>query len=102
MLARSLVALSLLLSAGCTSHEGEPKPQPKPAAKTATLRIGTKGGVPPAKVYVDNKFVGTTPLMKVMVTPGKHTVKFTWTSGRAPQTDNVNVGDGETKVLKGG
>ena len=30
MLARSLVALPLLLSAGCTSHEGEPKPQPKP------------------------------------------------------------------------
>ncbi|MCX4245856.1 serine/threonine-protein kinase [Paraliomyxa miuraensis] len=76
--------------------------RPKPtAAKTATLRIGTKPGVPPAKVTVDGKSVGTTPLMKVMVTPGKHTIKFTW-AGRAPATETVSVGDGQTATVKGG
>ncbi|MEX1369492.1 MAG: PEGA domain-containing protein, partial [Nannocystaceae bacterium] len=80
----------------------KPKPKPKPVAKTSTLRLGIKGGVLPAKAYVDGKYVGTTPVLNVKVTPGKHTVKFTWTDGRAAQTINVNVADGATEVVKGG
>jgi serine/threonine-protein kinase len=80
---------------------GGSRPKP-PAAKTATLRIGTKPGVPPAKVSVDGKALGNTPLMNVAVTPGKHTVKFTWTSGRAPATEVVTVGDGQSILVKGG
>lgn len=85
-----------------TKSKPKPKPKPKPVAKTSTLRIGTKGGVLAAKAYVDGKYVGTTPVLNVRVTPGKHAVKFTWTDGRAPQTLNVNVADGATEVVKGG
>jgi eukaryotic-like serine/threonine-protein kinase len=76
---------------------------PKPTvAKTATLRIGTKPGVPPAAVSVDGKALGNTPLLNVAVTPGKHVIKFTWTSGRPPATETVTVADGELAIVKGG
>jgi eukaryotic-like serine/threonine-protein kinase len=78
-----------------------PKPTPKPAAKTAILRIGTNPGVPPAKVTVDGRFVGKTPLQEVKVPPGSRKVKFEWTD-RPTVTQTVNVGDNESKVVKGG
>ena len=82
--------------------DGGGSSRPKPtAAKTATLRIGTKPGVPPAKVSVDGKAVGTTPVMNVAVTPGKHTVKFTW-DNRPAATESVSVADGQTLNVKGG
>jgi serine/threonine protein kinase len=87
-------------SGGGGGGGGSSRPKPT-AAKTATLRIGTKPGVPPAKVTVDGKPVGTTPVMNVAVTPGKHTVKFTW-DGRPAATETVNVSDGQTLNVKGG
>ncbi len=78
------------------------RPRPKPKAKTATLRFAPKPGVPPAKVYVDGSYAGTTPMLNFKVTPGKHTVKFTWASGRAPKTQSITVGDKETLTIKAG
>lgn len=73
----------------------------KSAAKTSTLRIGTNAGVPPAKVYVDGKFVGTTPQFNVKVAPGRHKVKWRWTSGKEI-TQSVTIADGQIKPLKAG
>ena len=78
------------------------RPKSKPKAKTATLRFAPKPGVPPAKVYVDGSYAGTTPMLNFKVTPGKHTVKFTWASGRAPKTQSITVGDRETMTIKAG
>ena len=95
-------------SPSSTSTRSKPKPTPpapKPApaaAKTATLKIGTNPGVPPAKVSIDGTPVGTTPLFQgVKVAPGSRKVKFEWTD-RAAVTQTVNVGDNETKIVKGG
>ncbi|MCA9711079.1 MAG: PEGA domain-containing protein [Myxococcales bacterium] len=87
---------------GGGSSRPKPKPKPKPKAKTATLRFAPKAGVPPAKVYVDGSLVGTTPIPNYKVTPGKHTIKFTWASGRAPKSETVTVGDNEIKTIKAG
>ena len=78
----------------------EPAP-PAPAAKTATLRIGTNSGVPPAEVYVDGRRVGKTPLPSVKVTPGRHRVKYKWPDGKEV-SQTVDVADGGSKVVKGG
>lgn len=80
----------------------EPKAEPKAAkaAKTAKLRIGTEYGHGPAKVYVDGKYVGMTPLMNVKVAPGRHTVKWVWPDEDAAKA-TFEVEDGETLVLKG-
>jgi eukaryotic-like serine/threonine-protein kinase len=84
-----------------TTSSSKPKPKPTPAAKTATLRIGTNPGVPPAKVSVDGQFVGKTPLQSVKVAPGSRKVKFEW-NDRPTVTQTVTVGDNDTKVVKGG
>jgi hypothetical protein len=81
---------------------GGGRPKAPTLAKTATLKIGTNPGVPPAKVSVDGKPAGQTPVKALAVTPGKHTVKFTWDSGRSPVTETVTVGDGQTALVKGG
>jgi len=80
---------------------GGTKRKPKPAAKTATLKIGTNMGVAPASVYVDGKFVGKTPQGNVKVTPGRHTVKWQWDNGKKI-TQSVTVADGQTKLVKAG
>ncbi len=78
------------------------KPAPKKSlAKTSLLRVGTLGGVAPAKVFVDGEPKGTTPLHKVMVTPGRHKVVFQWPNGKRV-TKFVDVADGESKVIRGG
>jgi hypothetical protein len=68
-------------------------------AKTAELKIGTAPGLPPADVFIDGKSAGKT-VVKVMVTPGSHTVKWKWADG-ASSSEKVSVGDGESKTLKG-
>ena len=86
-------------------NEGaKPKPEkkkPKAKAMTATLLIGTNMGVDPAKVYIDGKFIGHTPQSNVAVTPGRHTVKWHWPSGKMV-TQSVTVADGQRKVVKAG
>ncbi len=80
-----------------------PKAKPgksKPAkAKPGKLRIGTKPGAAPARIRVDGKLVGTTPLMNVSVTPGRHEVQWHWPDGRTSMR-MVTVREGETRVLK--
>jgi hypothetical protein len=75
------------------------KPKPEPVGKTATLKIGVDLGSKPAKVSVDGKPVGTTPIGNHKVTPGKHKIKWTWDDGRE-STRTVDIGDGETKIEK--
>jgi len=82
--------------------EKPPKPQPPPpAAKTATLKIGVLPGNPPATVTVDGRSVGMTPIASLKVSPGKHKVHFKWSDGREFK-QAVDVGDGETQMVKGG
>ena len=87
------------------TKSSKPKPSaPKPStsqAKTSLLRIGTLPGVAPAKVFVDGAAKGNTPLSKVMVTPGRHKVVFQWPNGKRV-TKFVDVGDGESKIVRGG
>lgn len=71
----------------------------KPDPALATLRIGTDSGAPPAKIYIDGKFIGTTPQFNSKVKPGRHKVKWKWSSGKVV-TRMVIVAAGETKVLK--
>ena len=73
----------------------------KPSAKEAKVRIGTAHGVPPAKVYIDGWFLGTTPVTEHTVKPGRHRVKWVWSDGRTV-TQSVTLVGGTTKVLKAG
>ncbi|MGH1343242.1 MAG: protein kinase domain-containing protein [Nannocystales bacterium] len=78
------------------------KPAPKKSqAKTSLLRIGTLSGVAPAKVFVDGSPKGSTPLSKVMVTPGRHKVVFQWPNGKRV-TKFVEVADGGSAIVRGG
>ncbi|MBV1862261.1 MAG: protein kinase [Nannocystaceae bacterium] len=78
------------------------KPAPKKSlAKTSLLRIGTLSGVAPAKVFVDGAPKGSTPLSKVMVTPGRHKVVFQWPNGKRV-TKFVEVADGGSAIVRGG
>ena len=90
------------------SKPSKPRPKkpstPKPStsqAKTALLRIGTLPGVASAKVFVDGAAKGSTPLSTVMVTPGRHKIVFQWPNGKRV-TKFVDVGDGESKIVRGG
>jgi hypothetical protein len=78
----------------------EPKPPTQPKAKTATLKIGTGPGLPPATVWVDGKKEDKTTPVIVMVAPGKHTVKWQWPDGKKA-SQKVDVGDKESLVVKG-
>jgi hypothetical protein len=69
--------------------------------KSAKLRIGTKPGVPPARVYVDGVFIGTTPISAYRVAPGRHTVEWYWADGHVG-TEAVDVEADEVRVVKGG
>ena len=84
-----------------TSNTPSAPSPPKTAAKTATLRIGTNPGVPPAEVYVDDRFVGKTPRPSVKVTPGRHTVKFKWPGGKVIKK-SVTVASGGSSIVKAG
>lgn len=77
------------------------KDGPKDDAKElAFLRIGTMRGYAPAKIYVDGKYVGMTPLMKVGITSGRrHTVRWVWPDSDAELKVTLNAG--ETRTLKG-
>ncbi len=76
-------------------------PPPAPAVGQATLRIGTNIGAPPARVHVDGKMIGMTPQPDVRVTAGRHTVKWTWPSGKTSSRSVVLNAD-TVKVVKAG
>lgn len=71
------------------------------AVKSAKLRIGTKSGVAPARVFVDGTLVGATPIASYPVTPGRHTVEWVWDDGRKI-TQTLVLDADEVRVLKAG
>lgn len=80
------------------------KPTPavtEPPQKSSVLKIGTVSGVEPAKIYVDGEYIGETPLPKVRVTPGRHTIKYKWPDGREIKK-TVSVDDGGSEIVKAG
>jgi hypothetical protein len=94
------------------------EPAPKPRKRTATpptssglknpfaekasrLHIGTGRGAPPAKVFIDGKPVGSTPLPNREVTAGKHTVRFEFPDGKVVER-RVDVEDGKAAVVRAG
>jgi len=76
------------------------KPPEKAKPKTATLKIGTGPGLPPATVYVDGKKQSKQTPVSVKVSPGSHRIKWKWSSGKSA-TQKVSIGDKEQKVIKG-
>ena len=91
----------ITLSFESNVKDGVADDPPKPKQKTSKLRIGTNPGTPPAEVRVDGKRVGTTPLARVEVTPGRHKIEFRWPDGKRT-LKFVNVQDGGTAVVRGG
>lgn len=65
---------------------------------TATLRLATHAGSAPARVSVDGKPVGKTPIRSLKVSPGKHTVVFQWASKRRSFT--IDVEADEVKIVR--
>jgi hypothetical protein len=80
---------------------GSSTASPPSVGRTATLHIGTNKGVEPAEIYIDGVRRGKTPLPNVKVTPGRHTIRFKWPSGREV-TRRVDIGDGGTEFVKMG
>lgn len=70
-------------------------------AEVAILRIGTSRGVGPARVYVDGRFAGTTPITAYQVEPGRHTVEWHWDDGRTVR-ETVTATAGDVLTLKRG
>jgi len=94
--------------AKATSRSSKAKREPAKAAPdvpaevaSATLRIGTVSGVPPAEVHVDGRYVGKTPRPSIAVTPGRHTVTYRWPNGREVRK-TVTVAEGSVKIVKAG
>lgn len=76
-------------------------PSTPPQAKNCIVRIGTSRGASPAKVKVDGKLIGTTPIASYKVTCGRHEVTWEWANGRT-LTETVVMSDGESRTLKRG
>ena len=81
----------------------EPEPEPEPAAPassggTGTLRVQTR---PWSKVSIDGRPVGTTPLMNVPLSAGKHTLTFVNDDFGIQKTVKVQIEAGQvlTQVL---
>ncbi len=75
-------------------------PAPPPATPTPPIQgwllVLPK---PWAKVMVDGKVVGTTPMQKFPLPPGSHSVVLT-TPGYKPFTQKIEIRPGETTTLK--
>lgn len=81
-----------------------PKTKPsKPAKPVATglVRIGTNSGAPPASVRVDGEPRGSTPISRLDLPVGKHTVEFTWPDGTT-DTQTFEVKAEGVVVVRGG
>lgn len=86
------------------TDEGSPDlmdPFTKPTKGKGTLRIGTDPGLGPAKVLVDGKAVGTTPIASLKVTAGRHRITWIWPDGRET-IQVVDVVADETQLVRGG
>nr|MCH9683913.1 PEGA domain-containing protein [Deltaproteobacteria bacterium] len=74
---------------------------PEVFSSKAVLRIGTSSGAAPARIYIDGRFVGVSPLMKKSVEPGLHKVRWEW-SDSTKQEQMVKVKAGRTQTLRAG
>ncbi|MFT7581470.1 MAG: serine/threonine protein kinase [Myxococcota bacterium] len=83
-----------------TVDTGGAKPKPKPKPKPAVAQDGylTVTAVPWAKVSVDGKPLGNTPVKKYRLSPGKHTVKLT--KGAVSKQKVITVRGGKTAAIK--
>ncbi|WP_396626843.1 PEGA domain-containing protein [Luteitalea sp.] len=70
------------------SAKAEPTAEPTPAAAARELRVTSD--VPGAYVFVDRKYLGTTPLSTRDVTPGQHQINVQ-IEGRPPVVRTVDV-----------
>lgn len=104
----------------------EPKPDPKPEPRSAPRKSPQKSGKPSrdaaganvgsggddgskatlhldvtpwAKVFVDGKLVGKTPLKPLRLNPGRHTIKFVCEEYRASRVEQVDVQPGMEGTL---
>ncbi|MEM9463326.1 MAG: PEGA domain-containing protein [Myxococcota bacterium] len=68
-------------------------------AKSATLRVGVGGGRGPARIHVDGKYVGITPLLSVELPAGRHEVTASWPDG-TQERRAVNLTAGGRGTLK--
>jgi len=74
---------------------------PKPAkAKTAEIKIGSGPGLPPATVFVDGEKQAKPTPVTVMVSPGKHTIKWKYPDGKTV-SKSVTAADKSSQVIKG-
>lgn len=72
---------------------------PRPVDRPAHLTIGTAR---PADVWIDGVFVGTAPLHKHAVAPGRRVIKVVDLADRVPQTSTVELGPGEERRVRFG
>lgn len=73
-----------------------PSTPPAPAASAPTLRV--ESDVPGALVFLNRKYLGTTPLVSRDVSPGSHQLNVQ-AEGLEPVVQTVEIGDaGETRV----
>jgi hypothetical protein len=59
----------------------------------------TVNSIPWAKVYVDGRLIGTTPIRRARVVAGPHTVTLKDGKGRVLRVFEARVNKGHTKVL---
>lgn len=74
-----------------------PAPPPAPAPKPVTATLVVTTDVPGASVFVDRKFVGTTPLTLTDLPPGNRQLKFT-ADGHDGIDRTVDLEPGENPV----
>lgn len=72
---------------------------PRPVDRPAHLTIGTAR---PADVWIDGVFVGTAPLHRHAVAPGRRVVKVVDLADREEQTSTVELGPGEARRIRFG
>ena len=76
-------------------------PATPPQSKNCLLRLGARRGVDPAKITVDGKRIGTTPISSYKVTCGRHKVTWEWPDGKI-LAETVVLSEGESRTLKRG
>ena len=77
------------------------KPPAPAARRTSTLRIGVLAGDGPARVSIDGRVVGTTPIVNQRVTPGMHRIRWVWDDGHSFDK-TITIADGEILLVKNG
>jgi len=100
---------------GSSTASGTSRPRPEPKAevehsrslqdpfakKSATLRVGTKAGASPGKVYVDGEYLGRTPILNIRLRPGMHDVKVVFEDGTAWE-QTIEMAKDETRTVRAG